>query len=67
VIVIELIGIFLAGVFMGGVSVMDQYEHKLDKCDTVRQDLYIALDECQGDLKLCELRQCSENSTDANP
>ena len=52
---------------MGGVSVMDQYEHKLDKCDTVRQDLYIALDECQGDLKLCELRQCSENSTDANP
>lgn len=56
-IVVELIVIFVAGVWFGGISVMDDMQYKLDKCDTVRQDSLIEVNELKGDLKLCELRQ----------
>lgn len=45
------------GMTFGAVSVMDEMSYRLDKCETREQYLNVDLDECKGDLKLCELRQ----------
>jgi len=51
---------FVAGVGFGGLSVMDDMQYKLDKCINTRYDAFTDLNECKGDLKLCEMRISSE-------
>lgn len=56
-IVIELIIIFVSGMGFGAIAVTDEYEYKLDKCDSNKVELIQTLDRCQEEHNLCKIRK----------